>query len=217
MLFVIHRYYTPRENSDELLALRLRLSAGLRSLGLTGGQLGRVLPGAYPPGTPVPAGPDVMAIWSVPTEAEAQRWIAQQLGSDAFRAVTVEQSEQVARYEREAYDIIDPAPGWLRLNRYYARPGMAEQVLETRRRGNAVMRQLEIPAGLTGTRNGPSQGESPEYAPPPVIWFATFADANEYQREATTATGARALQELLQGQPRLLTGCVVESYTIVAS
>ena len=216
MLLVIHRYYALPDRADELLALRVRISAGLRSLGLREGQVGRAQPGENPSGMPPPEGPAVMAVWSVPTEAEAQHWIGLQGSSAAFRAVTVEQSAQVVRYEREAYDIVDPAPAWLRLNRYDARPGMAKQVLVTRRRGNAAMRDMGIPAGQTGVRSGRwAEQVPPSGDTPPVIWLATFSSSIAYQRETEMAQQAPEVQALQAAQADLLARCVVETYAIV--
>jgi hypothetical protein len=216
MLLVIHRYYALPDRADELLALGVRISAGLRSLGLTAGQVGIRRRGEYPPGIAPSGGPDVVHVYTYPTVAELQRWVPVQLGSAAFRAVMEEQAGQLDRFEREGYAIVDPVSAVLGTNRYYAKPDMAERVLATRLRGDAVNGELGLPPQQTGVRYGPgAEGVAPDDIPPHVAWIATFTDADEYQREAEATKEARDVQELRQQQVPLLAGSVVETYTII--
>jgi hypothetical protein len=217
MLLVIHRYFALPDRADDLLALRVRISAGLRSLGLTGGQIGVRRYGEYPPGNPPESGPNVVKAFAYPTVAEMQRWGPVELGSAAFRAVMEEQGGQVARFEREGYAIVDPVAGVFGTNRYYAKPGLAERVLATRLRGDAVCAELGIPPQPTGVRYGEPEGVTPGDTPPHVAWLATFADADDYRREREAAQGARDLQELAAQQTPLLAGDLIEVYTIVGS
>jgi hypothetical protein len=218
MLLVIHRYFALPDRTDELLALRVRLSAGLRSLGLTAGQVGVRRYGEYPPGNPPGSGPDVVKVFAYPTVAELQRWGQRQEDSAAFRAVMEDQRGQVDRFEREGYAIVDPVAGVFSTNRYYAKPGMAERVLATRLRGDAVCKELGIPPQPTAVRSGPgAEDVAPGDAPPDVAGLATFADADDYRREREAAHSLRCLQELAQQQTQLLAGDVVEVYTIVGS
>ena len=69
MFFVLHRYYPAPGGADALLAVRLRTSAAMRTLGMTGGQVGVRRYGEYPPSAPPSSGPDVLHVWTSATIA----------------------------------------------------------------------------------------------------------------------------------------------------
>ena len=215
MLLVIHRYWARPDRAGELLALRVCMSAHHRSLGLTGGQVGLRRYGEYPPGIAPSNGPDVVHVYTYPTPADLERWGPVQRDSAAFRAVKEEQSGQVERFERERYAIVDPVAAVIGTNRYYAKPGMAQRVLATRLRGDAVLKELGLPPQRTGVRFSEPEGVPPNDAPPHLAWVATFANPDDYRREVEMATRAPELRELRQQQAHLLAGKVVEAYTIV--
>jgi hypothetical protein len=75
-----------------------------------------------------------------------------------------------------------PSKRYLELNRYYAQPGRAAEVLRTRRRASALLPSLGQPVGRIYANAAPAEGH------PDVIWVCEYATAEE--REASL--GARA-------------------------
>ena len=61
---------------------------------------------------------------------------------------------------------------------YYARPGMAGEVLAIRRRACAVRRDLGLSAGQVFTRRHSSDAETPD-----VVWECAFASGEEQERD----------------------------------
>jgi hypothetical protein len=76
------------------------------------------------------------------------------------------------------------------INRYYAKPGMADAVLQTRRRMDALYRRLNLPAGQTFVRHRQPDGAPDAPAlhytfredAPDVIWQCLYEsrDAREH-------------------------------------
>ncbi len=71
---------------------------------------------------------------------------------------------------------------YLELNRYYAHPGRAEEVLATRRAASALLPGLGQPPGHIYVNSEPAEGH------PDVIWVCEYPTSSE--REASLAARA---------------------------
>lgn len=73
-------------------------------------------------------------------------------------------------------------------NHYYPKPGLEQQVLETRLRASAVRRDLGLEVGRVLVRTNPVDGQS--Y----VIWECDYPSLEAREKDAAAAEGAAAFK-----------------------
>ena len=93
------------------------------------------------------------------------------------------------------------APGTIRIverTHYYAKPGLAAEVLDVRRKASAVRLSIGLPAGEIFVKHPGGDGSEPD-----VAWQCTFADAAA--RDADLAARAASAEfESVRAQMRKL-------------
>jgi len=98
MILVVNRYFARPGAAESVLATRWRASARLAELGLPVGQI-------FVRARASDAGPDV--IWQCTYASPAERrLVTDRLSADAaFEAIRAEQASQLARFEREVFEL----------------------------------------------------------------------------------------------------------------